>query len=223
MPPEDPDNAEQTPDRVFLSATLFELALAALALFLGWAIGPSARATVPELVIDEVWPILGNVLLGCVAAGPILLYVEIIRRIPWEPIRELERLTDDGMLRTLLQLRPPELIMVSICAGIGEELLFRGWLMYWLADLVGLADFSGGADTTLAIGIALGLSSLIFGLFHPITKLYVVLAALMGLYFGGLVLYTGNLLVPIAAHATYDAVQLILTARNERLEASQAA
>jgi uncharacterized protein len=223
MPPEDPDNAEQTPDRVFLSAALFELALAALALFLGWAIGPSARATVPELVIDEVWPILGNVLLGCVAAGPILLFVEIIRRIPWEPIRELERLTDDGMLRTLLQLRPPELIMVSICAGIGEELLFRGWLMYWLADLVGLADFSGGADTTLAIGIALGLSSLIFGLFHPITKLYVVLAALMGLYFGGLVLYTGNLLVPIAAHATYDAVQLILTARNERLEASQAA
>ncbi|MDB4476657.1 CPBP family intramembrane metalloprotease [bacterium] len=223
MPPEDPDNAEQTPDRVFLSAALFELALAALALFLGWAIGPSARATVPELVIDEVWPILSNVLLGCVAAGPILLFVEIIRRIPWEPIRELERLTDDGMLRTLLQLRPPELIMVSICAGIGEELLFRGWLMYWLADLVGLADFSGGADTTLAIGIALGLSSLVFGLFHPITKLYVVLAALMGLYFGGLVLYTGNLLVPIAAHATYDAVQLILTARNERLEASQAA
>ena len=119
MPPEDPDNAEQTPDQVFLSAALFELALAALALFLGWAIGPSARATVPELVIDEVWPILSNVLLGCVAAGPILLFVEIIRRIPWEPIRELERLTDDGMLRTLLQLRPPELIMVSICAAPG--------------------------------------------------------------------------------------------------------
>jgi hypothetical protein len=44
----------------------------------------------------------------------------------------------------------------------------------------------------------------------------------MGLYFGSLVLFTGNLLVPIAAHATYDAVQLILTARNERREATQA-
>jgi membrane protease YdiL (CAAX protease family) len=45
----------------------------------------------------------------------------------------------------------------------------------------------------------------------------------MGLYFGGLVLYTGNLLVPIAAHATYDAVQLIMTARQEAREAARPA
>ena len=95
--------------------------------------------------------------------------------------------------------------------------------MYWLADLVGLADFSGGATSSLTVGIALVASSLVFGLFHPITKLYIFLAALMGLYFGGLVLYTGNLLVPIAAHATYDAVQLILTARNDRRELTEAA
>lgn len=223
MPSEDQENAEQSPDQVFLSAALFELALAALALFLGWAIGPSARETIPKFAVDELWPILSSILLGCVAAAPILLFVEIIRRIPWEPIRELERLTDDGMLRRLLQLRPLELIMISLCAGIGEELLFRGWLMYWLANLVGLAEFSGGATSSLAIGIALVASSSVFGLFHPITKLYVFLAALMGLYFGGLVLYTGNLLVPIAAHATYDAVQLILTARNEQREMTPAA
>jgi len=223
MPSEDQENTEQTPDQVFLSAALFELALAALALFLGWAIGPSARETIPELSVDELWTILSSILLGCAAAGPILLFVEIIRRIPWEPIRELERLTDDGMLRSLLRLRPLELIMVSLCAGIGEELLFRGWLMYWLANLIGLAEFSGGATSSLAIGIALVASSLVFGLFHPITKVYVILAALMGLYFGGLLLYTGNLLVPIAAHAAYDAVQLILTARNGQREVAQAA
>ncbi|MAI71567.1 MAG: CPBP family intramembrane metalloprotease [Rhodopirellula sp.] len=223
MHSEDQEKAEQTPDQVFLSAALFELALAALALFLGWVIGPSARETIPELSIDELWPILISILIGCVAAAPILLFVEIIRRIPWEPIRELERLTDDGMLRSLLQLRPLELIMVSLCAGIGEELLFRGWLMYWLANLIGLAEFSGGATSSLAMGIALVTSSLVFGFFHPITKLYIILAALMGLYFGGLLLYTGNLLVPIAAHATYDAVQLILTARNEQREVPQAA
>ena len=95
--------------------------------------------------------------------------------------------------------------------------------MYWLANLIGLAEFSGSGTPSLAIGIALVASSLVFGLFHPITKLYVFLAALMGLYFGSLLLYTGNLLVPIAAHATYDAVQLILTARNDRHEVTQAA
>ena len=95
--------------------------------------------------------------------------------------------------------------------------------MYWLANLIGLAEFSGVGTSWLALGIALVASSLVFGLFHPITKLYIFLAALMGLYFGGLLLYTGNLLVPIAAHATYDAVQLILTARNERREVTQTA
>ena len=37
-------------------------------------------------------------------------------------------------------MRPAELIVISICAGDGEELLFRGWLLHWFADgLVGVA------------------------------------------------------------------------------------
>jgi membrane protease YdiL (CAAX protease family) len=115
------------------------------------------------------------------------------------------------MFKTLLELRPSELILISICAGVGEELLFRGWLMYWIMQ---------GADVLIpsevVVVVALLVSSIVFGLFHPITPLYIVLATIMGLYFGVLVLLTGNLLVPIAAHATYDAVQLIMTARSER-------
>ena len=211
--------ADQSPDQVFLSAALFECALALLALLLGWALGPSARAMVPEFNPEESWPLIRGILWGCVAAIPILIAIELIRRIPWEPIRALERLTDDGMFKALMQLRPSELIVISICAGIGEELLFRGWLMYWLAEGAGAA--AGSAAEPIALGAALIVSSIVFGLFHPITKLYVVLATLMGLYFGGLVLYTGNLLVPIAAHATYDAVQLVLTARQVKLDQAQ--
>lgn len=201
---------EQTPDDVFLTAVLFECALAVLAVFLGWAVGPSARAMIPDLEMAQWWPILSGVLYGMLAAIPVLLFIEIVRRIPWEPIRELERFSDDGMMKTLLQLRPTELILISLCAGIGEELLFRGWLMYWVAN---------GAEAmapTIGLGFALVFSSLVFGLFHPITKLYIVLASLIGLYFGALVIYTGNLLVPIMAHATYDAVQLIMTSRADR-------
>ena len=215
MTMEETEQSEQSPDEVFLTAVLFESALAGLALLLGWMLGPSARAMVPEFNPAELWPILMGVLYGCLAAIPILLVVELIRRIPWEPVRELERLTDDGMIKVLLQLRPTELIVISICAGIGEELLFRGWMMYWLAEG---ASMGAAAPTPIAIGAALIVSSIVFGLFHPITRLYVVLAALMGLYFGALVIYTENLLVPIAAHATYDAVQLIMTARQSRNE-----
>ena len=169
----------------------------------------------PEFNPAELWPILVGVLYGCLAAIPILLVVELIRRIPWEPVRELERLTDDGMIKVLLQLGPAELIVISICAGIGEELLFRGWMMYWLAE--GAAS-PASTPTPWALAAALIVSSIVFGLFHPITRLYVVLAAFMGLYFGALVIYTENLLVPIAAHATYDAVQLIMTARQQQSE-----
>ena len=116
-------------------------------------------------------------------------------------------------MKALLKLGPAELIVISICAGIGEELLFRGWLMQWLVEGAAAAP---GTPAPVAVGVALVVSSIIFGLFHPITRLYVVLATLMGLYFGLLVIYTENLLVPIAAHATYDAVQLIMTARQER-------
>jgi hypothetical protein len=216
MSSDDIEPAEQSPDEVFLTAVLFEVALGGLALFLGWALGPSARALVPALDPAQLWPIARGLLLGCAAGIPVLVVIELIRRIPWEPIQELERLTDDGMVKSLLQLRPTELIVISICAGIGEELLFRGWLMYWLAE--GAGSFPATAPPSVALWAALIVSSVAFGLFHPITRLYVVLASLMGLYFGALVIATGNLLVPIAAHATYDAVQLIMTAQSSRAE-----
>ena len=205
------EQQEQSPDEVFLTAVLFESALAVLALVLGWAMGPSARNLVPELSTEELWPILSGVGQGLIAAVPILIAVEVIRRLPWEPIRELERLTEDGMVKSLLKLRPAELIVISLCAGIGEELLFRGWLMYWLAD--GMALAVPTADPTGVLMAALVVSSIVFGFFHPITRLYVVLAALMGLYFGALVIWSGNLLVPITAHAAYDAAQLLIARR----------
>lgn len=200
---------EQSPDEVYLTAVIFESMLAVVALFLGWALGPDPREHIPALELGNGWPIASGILYGCLAAIPILLLIDGLRRLPWEPVRQLERLSDDSMIRTLLKLRPGELIVISLCAGIGEELLFRGWMLGWMA---------GAEPTHFEIGFALVASSLAFGLMHPITKFYVVLAALMGLYFGALLLWTENLLVPIAAHAAYDAVQLILTAREKKAE-----
>ena len=208
------DSAEQTPDQVYLTAVVFESLLAVLALFLGWVAGPDPRDLIPELDFSEHWPLVQGLLYGLLASIPVLLVIEGVRRLPWEPVQELERLTDDALNKTLLQLRPGELIVISLCAGIGEELLFRGWMLPWLAGN-SIAD----ANQTELVLAVVG-SSLAFGLMHPITKLYVVLAALMGVYFATLMILTGNLLVPIVAHAAYDAVQLILTARQTRRERS---
>ncbi|KAA1261306.1 CAAX amino terminal protease self- immunity [Rubripirellula obstinata] len=239
----EPQEDSQSPDEVFLTAVLFEIALGLIALVLGWWLGPDPRDLIPEFSLDnsvieslrglaaESWDwdsvrdwvgqsVTGGILLGLLAAIPMLILIEIVRRIPCEPVRELERLSDDGMMKTLLSLRPMEMIAISLCAGIGEELLFRGWLMYWLVDIYNaLATATGGVpSSSTATWVALIVSSIAFGLVHPISKLYIILAAVMGLYFGGLVIWTGNLLVPITAHAAYDAVQMLMTSRAERLE-----
>lgn len=220
MSVDESEPTEQTPDEVFLTAVLFECGLAVVAVALGWALGPSARQMLPELEADQWWPIVQGLLYGVAAGLPILVFVELILRIPWRPIQELEQLTNDGMFKALLQLRPSELAVVSLCAGIGEELLFRGWLMYWVQGLA--QSLLPGINASWGLAIGLVVSSVIFGVFHPVTKLYIVLAALMGLYFGALVIFTGNLLVPIMAHATYDAAHLMLTAHQDRkLRASE--
>jgi hypothetical protein len=87
--------------------------------------------------------------------------------------------------------------MLGLAAGIGEELLFRGVLQYELQQQV---------DST---AVALGVSSVIFGLLHAITPLYAILATLASLYFGWLYLISDNLLVPVTAHAFYDFIALL--------------
>lgn len=231
MEDNEPEEHTQSADEIFLTAVLFEIALGLVALAFGWGLGPDPREMIPEIpafaelpstleAIAPLWPVLSGLLWGVAAAVPILVFIEIVRRIPCEPVRELERLSDDGMMKTLLSLRPMEMVAISLCAGIGEELLFRGWLMYWLAETYQSMAAASGGNTSPIVGmtVALGISSIAFGLVHPITKLYVVLAAIMGLYFGGLVLWTGNLLIPITAHATYDAVQMLMTSRANRLQ-----
>jgi membrane protease YdiL (CAAX protease family) len=52
--------------------------------------------------------------------------------------------------------------------------------------------------------IGLILASITFGLAHPLSRTYMVLAAAIGLYLGGLLLWTENLFVPIVTHAAYD-------------------
>ena len=83
-----------------------------------------------------------------------------------------------------------QIVVISLIAGAGEELLFRGVLQ----PVVGLAA-----------------SSLIFGAVHVGGRGFVgygVWAALIGMFLGWLATATGGLLSPIVAHAVYDALAL---------------
>jgi membrane protease YdiL (CAAX protease family) len=96
-----------------------------------------------------------------------------------------------------------ELALISLAAGVGEELLFRGVMQ------TALARWSGST----AVGV--GLASLAFGAVHAVSLTYLVLAGLIGVYLGWLFLATDNLAPPILAHAIYDFAALVYLLRSD--------
>ncbi|HZO86561.1 MAG TPA: CPBP family intramembrane glutamic endopeptidase [Verrucomicrobiae bacterium] len=84
-----------------------------------------------------------------------------------------------------------QLAIISLLAGLCEEVLFRGALQ-------------GGLTAKIGAPGALVISSVAFGLAHPVSRQYIMAAGLIGFFLGGLFIATGNLLAPIVAHALYD-------------------
>jgi membrane protease YdiL (CAAX protease family) len=97
--------------------------------------------------------------------------------------------------------------ILSLVAGLGEELLFRGLVQTAIADMI-------GEPTGLWIGLVV--ASVLFGLAHFLTVGYVLMAALMGGYLGWLWIASDNLFIPIAAHAVYDFLALVYVGKLRR-------
>ena len=104
-------------------------------------------------------------------------------------------------MRFLLPASPVERrwwILLSLTAGICEELLYRGFLLHCL-----LAEWPGGFQPGLLPAWLLG--ALAFGLAHLYQGWRGVLASTaMGLVFGLLAIGTGSLFLPIVLHAVID-------------------
>lgn len=88
-------------------------------------------------------------------------------------------------------------------AAVGEEMVFRGYLIGRITDLVG--------STRIGVSGALATSSLAFGLAHAYQgSAGVVATATVGCFMGLLYLYSGrNLWTVILCHAMVDSVGLL--------------
>jgi len=171
-------------DVIMIFAVFFEGGLAPLSLFFGWLRGHSPLA-------DFGWS-LRDGLVGAAAAIPLVLAFLAIMRWPIGPFRRFRKFCDEEVTPLFAESYWYELALVSVAAGVGEEMLFRGFLQAalcaWLAST--------------AWGLAI--SSLVFGLLHPISIIYVVIAGLVGLYVGAVWILNGNLLTVMVTHAVYD-------------------
>jgi membrane protease YdiL (CAAX protease family) len=138
--------------------------------------------------------------LGLAVTLPMLAGFFACVRWPVGPLREIKGFSDQIVRPLFRQCTLTDLALICLCAGFGEELLFRGALQTALVDQFG---------PWLGIVAA----SALFGLVHPITVTYVVLATLVGLYLGFVFWLDGNLLSVIVAHGVYDFVALVYLVR----------
>lgn len=172
---------------IVLFAILIEGGLAGVAWVLGWLIGVSPWQTLRWDARDAAW--------GVAATLPLLPVLVVCTHAPWPPLARIRRFFDAVVRPMFASCTPLDLAGIALAAGVGEESLFRGVLQPALGRSMGA-------------GPALAASSVLFGLLHPITPTYAVLAGLIGAYLGGVWLASDNLLVVITAHALYDFIAL---------------
>ena len=190
----DGDDADGEAVRVpFAAFVALEAALAPLSLALGWLSGQNPLA-------DFAWSV-DAALLGVAAAAPMLALFALAVRYPVGPIGRVKAFFNRELAPALDGCGWPDLALISVAAGVGEEMLFRGYAQAAFSRLIGPAG-----------GLALAAS--VFGLLHPVSLAYVAIAAGLGAYLGAAWLASGNLLSVIVAHALYDFVALVVLLRD---------
>jgi membrane protease YdiL (CAAX protease family) len=132
---------------------------------------------------------------GVVATLPTILCIPWMLRSSWAPLVELRRDLLEDIAPDLVRGPWPLLVFISVSAGIGEEALFRGALQVWSAGWIGLIPAIVG-------------SALVFGLMHPFSWVYIGMAAVVGAWWGVVMVASGQLAAAMIAHALHDIVAM---------------
>ncbi len=193
-------NSVPPPKHFALVAAIFEGSLAVVAVGLGRWLGHSPLATHSFSSTA--------ILLGLAGTLPPLGLFWLCLKCPLPPFQRIARIFEETLVPLFAHCSLMELAVIAALAGLGEEMLFRGVVQ------AGVADKIGGP-----FGIYAGLlaAAALFGLMHPITPAYAVLAGLIGLYLGWIWLLCGNLLTPITIHGVYDFLALAYLVKVRKL------
>lgn len=135
------------------------------------------------------------------AAGAVLTYVGLLlfTRIPGLLPDNLARQMQ-GLYDFAASYSPAVLVLLSLLAGLGEELLFRGAVQGWL-----LAH----TNATVAVLAA----SVLFGLVHWVSFTYFLIATGLGLILGVAYQVSESILLVMFWHAVYDMIALFFLLR----------
>ena len=196
-----------TPNRLGLYNQIIVVEWLAVA-FLGlvWVSdGRSMEAIGFNMQIGEgFWWSMAAISLAC---GYLVFTMYRIRQLPETETRK--HINDLGDLLYLLPQNQREFnrfTWVSLTAGVCEEIIYRGFLIWYLSHFTPL-------------WLAVLLSSVVFGLGHTYQGVKGVLKVIgVGLAFALLYVISGSIWLPILAHALFDILQgaLVLELLNKR-------
>lgn len=176
--------------------------LAAAVVLVGVGAPPQALGLVPRWDREQRYlpAVLEGVALGALA----------VVALRWDSARRPGRSWLDRLLRPMAGLLPrsrPErwaFAAVAVTAGVTEEVLYRGFLMWWLVLAAPVGGYGG----------AMLLTSAAFGLGHAYQGvLPAVVAGVAGLGLALLAFTTGSLLIPVVLHVLVDLRVLLLLPR----------
>jgi membrane protease YdiL (CAAX protease family) len=112
-------------------AVLFEGGAGLAAVLLAWLLGIELFA--PLTGTSRDWQ------LGLAATGPLVVVMLLTARYPLGPIRQIIDFLDQVLLPLLRVCTLGDLVLISVLAGVGEELLFRGVIQQGLTSWIGPA------------------------------------------------------------------------------------
>jgi len=172
--------------------------LAVLAIVIAWFADISLREM---FVVNPL-----HFLLAVVAIVPVLALCRLVYMMPFKTVEFTRRFMRSVYNDFIRHCSVTQLLLVAVMSGIGEELLFRGILQTFVTNACG--------DGTWGLAIGVILTSVLFGIVHPINKLYVFLCIVIGIYLGLFFAWSGNnLIVPIIIHAFYNFIVFLAMPR----------
>lgn len=183
--------------------------MAPLGMLLAWLAGINALAR-PSLKEESV--VLTSTAWGLSAGLVLFAMVYVLDKLPWNPLANLRDLVERALATLLREATLLQIIALSAAAGIGEEVLFRGFLQQGVADAMRRMEFTEFHTQCAAIGAA----SLIFGLVHAVSKTYLFAATAIGGLLGCLYIAADDIVAPIVAHGVYDFIAILYFVRSQR-------
>ncbi len=187
-------------NRMTLIVLVVEAVLAVVGLAVGRWIGTP--------ILEDARVDLRSGILALAATLPLVAFVFWGMRTEFALFAKLRKMIRETIIPLFASCSLPELLLIAIMAGIGEEVFFRGFLQ-------------GSLGRVVNPWIALALVSALFGLAHYVSLSYAIVTGLLGAYMGMLLLLTGNLFVAVAVHALFDFLAILLISRMTLSSASE--